>query len=206
MPSVFVSLWNRTGALSPNNREKEHSGSSSQRPSRLFPSWPFWLWHRRWWHHPVACATGGRLAAGDLGRLRTRRSEMCEQNAWRSNPAMGASARLTCIRRISAPHAKHRIARRSPQGPPRSPWGARAPLRAPGKPAGESMTRVRSAGSNIRVPRVILRRLSQDFASQDHAAAAPPISVMNSRRFIRSPRRRGRATSQALRDPTPLPF
>ena len=55
MPSVFVSLLNGTGALSPNNREKEHSGSSSQRPSRLLPSWPFWLWHRR------PAASSGRL-------------------------------------------------------------------------------------------------------------------------------------------------
>ena len=30
-------------------------------------------------------------------------------------------------------------------------------------------------------------------AASGHAAAAPPSSVMNSRRFIRSPRRRGRA-------------
>jgi hypothetical protein len=28
-------------------------------------------------------------------------------------------------------------------------------------------------------------------------AVAPPMSVMNSRRFIRSPRRRGRATAAA---------
>src|SRR5262245_26021530 len=32
-------------------------------------------------------------------------------------------------------------------------------------------------------------------AATGHAAAAPPNSVMNSRRFIRSPRRRGRASS-----------
>src|SRR5262249_18633756 len=31
-------------------------------------------------------------------------------------------------------------------------------------------------------------------AARGHAAAAPPSSVMNSRRVIRSPRRRGRAT------------
>ena len=135
MPSVFVNLWNRTGALSPNNKEKEHSGSSSQRPSRLFPSWPFWLWHRRWWHHPVACATGGTLAAGDLGQLKTRRSEMCEQNAWRSNPAMGVSARLTCIRRISAPHAKRRIARRSPRDHP----GHQGALERPSEPQGSPL-------------------------------------------------------------------
>ena len=34
-------------------------------------------------------------------------------------------------------------------------------------------------------------------AASGHAAAAPPSSVMNSRRFIRSPRRRGRAASAA---------
>ena len=33
-------------------------------------------------------------------------------------------------------------------------------------------------------------------AASGHAAAAPPSSVMNSRRFIRSPRRRGRAASR----------
>jgi hypothetical protein len=34
---------------------------------------------------------------------------------------------------------------------------------------------------------------------QDHSAAAPLSSVMNSHRFIRSPRRRGRARSAELR-------
>jgi hypothetical protein len=42
---VFVPLLrNRTGV----------PGSSSQRPSRLLPSWPFWLWHRRRSHHPIS--------------------------------------------------------------------------------------------------------------------------------------------------------
>ena len=36
-------------------------------------------------------------------------------------------------------------------------------------------------------------------AASGQAAAAPPSSVMNSRRFIRSPRRRGRAASAARR-------
>src|SRR5262249_54017396 len=35
-------------------------------------------------------------------------------------------------------------------------------------------------------------------AASDHAAAAPPSSVMNSRLLIRSPRRRGRAACPAL--------
>src|SRR5215469_895234 len=34
-------------------------------------------------------------------------------------------------------------------------------------------------------------------AASGHAAAAPPSSVMNSRLFIRSPRRRGRAAAAA---------
>jgi hypothetical protein len=37
-------------------------------------------------------------------------------------------------------------------------------------------------------------------AASGHAAAAPPSSVMNSRRFTRSPRRRGRVASAGLRD------
>jgi tRNA-splicing ligase RtcB len=37
-------------------------------------------------------------------------------------------------------------------------------------------------------------------AASGHAAAAPPSSVMNSRRFTRSPRRRWRAASLALPD------
>ena len=41
-------------------------------------------------------------------------------------------------------------------------------------------------------------------AASGHAAAAPPSSVMNSRRFIRSPRRRGRAASAALSRPSAL--
>ena len=40
-------------------------------------------------------------------------------------------------------------------------------------------------------------------AASGHAAAAPPSSVMNSRRFIRSPRRRGRAASAARRGRAP---
>src|SRR5262249_15509954 len=36
-------------------------------------------------------------------------------------------------------------------------------------------------------------------AASGHAAAAPPTSDMNSRRFTRSPRRRWRAASRALR-------
>jgi hypothetical protein len=39
-------------------------------------------------------------------------------------------------------------------------------------------------------------------AASGHAAAAPPSSVMNSRRLIRSPRRRARETSAARRGPT----
>src|SRR5262249_19275644 len=38
---------------------------------------------------------------------------------------------------------------------------------------------------------------------QDHSAAAPPSSVMKARRFTRSPRQRGRATSAALRGRAP---
>src|SRR5215831_2553351 len=34
---------------------------------------------------------------------------------------------------------------------------------------------------------------TKSCAASDHAAAAPPSSVMNARLFIRSPRRRGRA-------------
>ena len=41
-------------------------------------------------------------------------------------------------------------------------------------------------------------------AASGHAAAAPPSSVMNSRRFIRSPRRRGRAASAGLSRPSAL--
>ena len=41
-------------------------------------------------------------------------------------------------------------------------------------------------------------------AASGHAAAAPPSSVMNSRRFIRSPRRRGRAASAARSRPSAL--
>ena len=40
-------------------------------------------------------------------------------------------------------------------------------------------------------------------AASGHATAAPPRSVMNSRRFIRSPRRRGRAASAARRGRAP---
>ena len=36
-------------------------------------------------------------------------------------------------------------------------------------------------------------------AARGHAAAAPPSSVMNARRFTRSPRRRGRAQSGECR-------
>src|SRR5262245_41952196 len=39
-------------------------------------------------------------------------------------------------------------------------------------------------------------------AASGHAAAAPPSSVMNSRRLIRSPRRRARATSLAISMPS----
>jgi hypothetical protein len=72
-------------------------------------------------------AAGRALAAGDLEPLRTKRSEMCEQeehlNVWRSRPAIRASARLTCTRRISAPHAKHRIVLAPPRDNP-GPHGA----------------------------------------------------------------------------------
>src|SRR5215510_15562549 len=37
--------------------------------------------------------------------------------------------------------------------------------------------------------------MSSTAYEQDHSAAAPPSSVMNARRFIRSPRRRARAVS-----------
>ena len=43
-------------------------------------------------------------------------------------------------------------------------------------------------------------------AASGHAAAAPPSSVMNSRRFIRSPRRRGRAASAERQGRAPWPF
>ena len=41
-------------------------------------------------------------------------------------------------------------------------------------------------------------------AASGHAAAAPPSSVMNSRRFIRSPRRRGRAAIGGTSRPSAL--
>jgi len=41
------------------------------------------------------------------------------------------------------------------------------------------------------------------LAASGHTAAAPPSSVMNWRRFIRSPRRRGRARSRGRRDRAP---
>src|SRR5262245_4230499 len=40
-------------------------------------------------------------------------------------------------------------------------------------------------------------------AASCHAAAAPPSSVMNSRRFIRSPRQQARAASEAVRSRVP---
>ena len=40
-------------------------------------------------------------------------------------------------------------------------------------------------------------------AASGHVAAAPPSSVMNSRRFTRSPRRRGRAALAEVRDQEP---
>ena len=43
-------------------------------------------------------------------------------------------------------------------------------------------------------------------AASGHAAVAPPSSVMNFRRVIRSPHRRGRAASAALRGRVPWPF
>ena len=43
-------------------------------------------------------------------------------------------------------------------------------------------------------------------AASGHAAAAPPSSVMNSRLFIQSPRRRGRAATAAQRARAPAPY
>ena len=61
-----------------------------------------------------------------------------------------------------------------------------------------------SAAEAMRTP---MRRIPPGCcarAASGHAAAAPPSSVMNSRRFIiRSPRRRGRAATAALRGRAP---
>jgi hypothetical protein len=51
---------------------------------------------------------------------------------WRSNPAIGVSVRLTPTRRISAPHATHRIARSPTCRVDRSAWTARAVKRTCG--------------------------------------------------------------------------
>src|SRR5262249_15590548 len=48
--------------------------------------------------------------------------------------------------------------------------------------------------------------MSSTAYEQDHSAAAPPSSVMNSRRFIRSPRRRAAADATARRGQAPSPF
>jgi hypothetical protein len=60
----------------------------------------------------------GKSITGGLGPS-TKRRETCEQvehlKVWRSNPAIGVSVRLTPTRRISAPHATHRIGCRSPR-------------------------------------------------------------------------------------------
>ena len=54
-----------------------------------------------------------------------------------------------------------------------------------------------SLNSTMGGDRAVLR------AASGHAAA-PPSSVMNSRRFIRSPRRRGRAASAGMSRPSAL--
>jgi hypothetical protein len=58
-------------------------------------------------------------------------------------------------------------------------------------------------GAAVELPRKPIRGIfAADCcarAASGHAAAAPPSSVMNERRFIQSPRRRGRVASVALR-------
>jgi ribosome maturation protein Sdo1 len=44
--------------------------------------------------------------------------------------------------------------------------------------------------------------MSSTAYEQDHSAAAPPMRVMKSRRFIRSPRRRARATVGGISMPS----
>jgi hypothetical protein len=51
-------------------------------------------------------------------------------------------------------------------------------------------------GYGIRIPIRRTRSACCERAASGHAAVAPPSSVMNSRRFIRSPRRRGRERIQ----------
>src|SRR5262245_2601487 len=62
--------------------------------------------------------------------------------------------------------------------------------------------RLRSSGSfSAKFVSIPIRRIRSGCCARaaiGHAAAAPPSSVMNSRRFIRSPRRRGRAALPAL--------
>jgi hypothetical protein len=68
--------------------------------------------------------TAGKLATGSLGWLDTSRRAICGQaehfRVCRSNPGTEVSAWLTCIRSISAPHAKHFITRHSPKRAHRS--------------------------------------------------------------------------------------
>jgi hypothetical protein len=88
----------------------------------------------------------------------------------------------------------------------RAGWPARLPHFSPHRAAkvmGSYPTKfLRQPGSlsasAVNTP--MRRMLSCPRAATGHAAAAPPSSDMNSRRFIRSPRRRGRATSAGFLD------
>ena len=79
----------------------------------------------------------------------------------------------------------------------------------PCSPRRNAAMRSRISGSSVLLPLVNtpIRRIAGCCAraASGHAAAAPPSSVMNSRRFIRSPRRRGRAASPARQGQAPSP-
>ena len=100
----------------------------------------------------------------------------------------------------SDPHQPPQIGnRRGPLRPSDQP-NCSKPLPEPGKAPLHFKIVLYTVYQNANAPRACrLLRLCRDRPR----AAAPPSSVMNSRRFIRSPRRRGRAATAARPDRAP---
>jgi hypothetical protein len=140
--------------------------------------WPAGLFHRLPVGAPQGWGVGRHAGAGTDRAARRPRTLSSRLAATPHRDNLVASARSWRVAERSPFH--HQAAsKKSPRGMVRN----------------SRLTRCGGEGSRSPAPPA--------RAASGHAAAAPPRREMNSRRFTRSPRRRGRAASQAHRGRAP---
>ena len=121
-----------------------------------------------------------------------------DRMTWRIDMGMGIG-RLSP--RLSDPIPKPNLLSRGWTDLPRTFPGSRQLAKADSSNRGQSAGAASAALGGVRHRPA--RRSEPTFPASGQPAAAPPSSVMNSRRFIRSPRRRGRAALAARRGRAP---